>query len=303
MQAERQQRKLCCVNCFCIDEIQRFVSQFDQTGNCDYCGSRNVPTAEVAEVGEFISDCVLKKYEDAVESVPYDSSEGGYLFPTHDIWEMLCDIEAIFADDPSELIDDLVHPDGTLYVIKHYPDPLDPPWAGAEDITSWQQFSDLVKGKRRFTSFWESPKPTDGEKAPFSGASDTLTPRGFLEETLRRAAARCLRELQPGEKVYRARITSGAQRLKHPDLTSPPPDSARAGRMNPPGISLFYGGLDEATCVAEVRPSIGETVAVAEFLVLRNLRVLDLSSLVMSRKVCNLVWCILRSWLSSVSIG
>ena len=47
--------------------------------------------------------------------------------------------------------------------------------------------------------------------------------------------------------------------------------------MSPVGISFFYGALDEATCVAEIRPGLRENVAVAEFEILKNLRVVDLS--------------------------
>jgi hypothetical protein len=47
--------------------------------------------------------------------------------------------------------------------------------------------------------------------------------------------------------------------------------------MSPAGISLFYGGMSSDTVIAEVRPFVGERVAVGRFRVLEDLRVLDLS--------------------------
>jgi hypothetical protein len=47
--------------------------------------------------------------------------------------------------------------------------------------------------------------------------------------------------------------------------------------MSPAGISFFYGCLEPETSIAEVRSSVGDRVAIGEFEVLRDLRILDLS--------------------------
>ncbi len=49
--------------------------------------------------------------------------------------------------------------------------------------------------------------------------------------------------------------------------------------MNAPGIPVFYGALDEDTCVAEARAPVGSHVVVAKFEVLRPLQLLDFDSL------------------------
>ena len=49
--------------------------------------------------------------------------------------------------------------------------------------------------------------------------------------------------------------------------------------MNAAGIPVFYGALDEDTCVAEVRAPVGSYVVVAKFEVLQPLRLLDFDSL------------------------
>ena len=58
----------------------------------------------------------------------------------------------------------------------------------------------------------------------------------------------------------------------------PPPESfRRAGRLNPAGIPAFYAAFDLDTCVAELRPSVGEGVAAAEFEITQSIFVLVMS--------------------------
>jgi hypothetical protein len=85
--------------------------------------------------------------------------------------------------------------------------------------------------------------------------------------------------------VYRARVFQSNEKLEaalcRPDqqLGSPPALLATAGRMNARGISVFYGANDQAAAIAEVRPPVGSQVAVAQFEIVRPLRLLDLTAL------------------------
>ncbi|MDE0330567.1 MAG: RES family NAD+ phosphorylase [Nitrospinae bacterium] len=95
-------------------------------------------------------------------------------------------------------------------------------------------------------------------------------------------------ELGPGtniESIFRARraesgVKVGAIR-QHPagELGPPPANVASAGRMNPAGISVFYGALSEDTAIAEVRPSVGSLVVIGRFSSSRVLRLLDLTQI------------------------
>jgi hypothetical protein len=49
--------------------------------------------------------------------------------------------------------------------------------------------------------------------------------------------------------------------------------------MNARGISVFYGANDPIAAIAEVRPPVGSQVAVAQFEIIRKLRLLDLTAL------------------------
>ena len=69
--------------------------------------------------------------------------------------------------------------------------------------------------------------------------------------------------------------------LKSPDqeLGPPPSKSAKAGRMNAQGISVFYGAKEKSTCVSELRPPVGSTVVLGKFALMRPMTLLDLGAL------------------------
>ncbi|QQO14021.1 RES domain-containing protein [Bradyrhizobium diazoefficiens] len=85
--------------------------------------------------------------------------------------------------------------------------------------------------------------------------------------------------------LFRARVFQSDDKLElamsRPDqqLGSPPALLAAAGRMNARGISVFYGANDPKAAIAEVRPPVGSKVAVAQFKIIRKLRLLDLTAL------------------------
>lgn len=90
--------------------------------------------------------------------------------------------------------------------------------------------------------------------------------------------------LEPGDEavqIYRARkgnsIEERERIVQDPakQLGPPPEKLRRAGRMNPSGIVAFYGAFDLNTCVAELRPAVGETVISAKFQLTRPIMVLD----------------------------
>lgn len=95
-------------------------------------------------------------------------------------------------------------------------------------------------------------------------------------------------EIGPGreiDKLFRARVFQDEESLqeafKHPEINFGPPPAGicPAGRMNSKGVSVFYGSTDSTTALNEVRPPVGSYVVMAEFKIVRALRVLDLSRL------------------------
>lgn len=80
---------------------------------------------------------------------------------------------------------------------------------------------------------------------------------------------------------YRARTARSVDKIDQirtdPEKQlGPPPERLRkAGRMNPAGISCFYGAFDFDTCIAELRPSVGVNIVGAKFQLVRPIYVLD----------------------------
>ena len=63
------------------------------------------------------------------------------------------------------------------------------------------------------------------------------------------------------------------------ELIAPPNHLAPTGRMNPAGISVFYGALDRDTCLSELRLPVGDVAVSGKFELLKPLTVMDLSVL------------------------
>lgn len=94
-----------------------------------------------------------------------------------------------------------------------------------------------------------------------------------------------IKDLGTETVLYRARVFHSKdavlEALSQPErkLGPPPPEDAKAGRMNALGVPVFYGATSPEIAMAEVRPAVGSHVVMARFSPLRNLRILDLSAL------------------------
>ncbi|MBB5734406.1 hypothetical protein FHT09_000105 [Xanthomonas arboricola] len=94
--------------------------------------------------------------------------------------------------------------------------------------------------------------------------------------------------LSVGKYLFRARVVDSlsaqAEVIAAPEhqVGPPPSEIARSGRMNAEGVSVLYASTEASTCVAEMRPAIGSTLAVVELQTTRRLRVLDLRRLEMA---------------------
>ena len=87
--------------------------------------------------------------------------------------------------------------------------------------------------------------------------------------------------LRAPQTVFRARILNSSfteqELMLNParELGTPPKERAPAGRMNVEYIPAFYGAFGELVAVAELRPGIGEEVAIGEFVLQRDVKVFD----------------------------
>ncbi|OBU25675.1 RES family NAD+ phosphorylase [Photobacterium aquimaris] len=94
-----------------------------------------------------------------------------------------------------------------------------------------------------------------------------------------------IRTLKEGDRLYRARIYNSNNEKKsiiespYRQIGPAPCALTSEQRMTSSGVSAFYGALDRETCLAEVRGDSGTTVISGCFNPIKDLKLLDLSSL------------------------
>jgi hypothetical protein len=88
----------------------------------------------------------------------------------------------------------------------------------------------------------------------------------------------------PYNVLYRARVADSLSKQKEiledpfSQMGAPTYQKARAGRINPSGIPVFYASTKKNTCIKETRALVGSTVILAKFKVIGSLKILDLTS-------------------------
>lgn len=91
-------------------------------------------------------------------------------------------------------------------------------------------------------------------------------------------------EFETGKRFYRARINNLDDKFTQKNYFSidqmgaPTAMQAKNGRMNPQGISYLYLADDINTSIAEVKPWVNCTITVAEFLLEKNIKVINFSN-------------------------
>ncbi len=142
-----------------------------------------------------------------------------------------------------------------------------------------------------FRSAWWDFKEVIHSRARFFGATTEDTLNRIFENLSAFTTHRnkpVIREIGPGgqdSSIWRARTAHSGPEIESileslgSQLGPPPLDKATAGRMNAEGIPVFYGALEDETCVSEVRAPVGSFVVLVRFDVLNQIRVLDLNAL------------------------
>lgn len=129
-----------------------------------------------------------------------------------------------------------------------------------------------------------------GDRLRFENRFFNQEVEGVIEDIFREAAKAPVGlvedfDISSDLRVFRARRVASESEvagiLKQPvsELGAPPSELAREGRLNASGSSVLYCSLDEDTCIAEVRPAVGEFVVVGEFRLIRPLSLLSLDTI------------------------
>lgn len=231
--------KLCCPECF-DDRFLRdhiFPSLSGKRGDCDFCGSSNVPLVKPRCLSEYF-ELLASVYEPDPEGMTLaewfrnDWLLFGWAFPKSD---RACDLLGAILRN-TRVVRKTFRPS------ENYP---------SEGLAKW----DILRDEMMHRNRWFLDEKIDFERM-----------RQLLDLLVVREKARTW---------HRARVHTGGEAFTAKTMGAPPERLASHGRANPAGIPYLYLASTERTAVAEIRPHTGDTVYVAEFRT-PELRVVDL---------------------------
>ena len=273
-----------CYGCIGDAVLSAAVKQTGRRSPCSYC-EQTREAISLEELADRIhpvlqDDFVLSGADD--NRYVYSSVSGGMWEPSGDPVEFviaeMAGLEPEIADDLQELLSGrhayLAIKDGEedpYGVEAHYKAKGPDDWEFRE---TWSEFCREIRSRSRFFS------------AGAEAALDSIF--GDLDTHRTSDGRPVILEISPTDEerfFWRARKAQSSEELeailKSPSSEMGPPPSrcATGGRMNAQGIPVFYGAFDAHTCVAEVRPPVGSHVVVAQFELLRPVRLLDFDAL------------------------
>ena len=262
-----------CSRCFEEEDIADFIAKCGGPPGCSFCAQADAPTAPLEDVTRHIRECLEGFFGFAVNQLPYNSEEGGYLGKHWDTYELLSDkIElSLPRDKHDDLFSALANGVG------------DEEWCAwdwltldyDEDVeTAWRQFCAVIQHERRFFFALDKRKEDEADEPGIHTATELLVELARLFE-----AHGLLKTLPLGTELYRARPCEPQKGYSTARDLGPPPAhlALQANRMNPPGIPMFYAADSEAVAIQETRSQC--VVSVGRFRTERDLRILDLINL------------------------
>jgi hypothetical protein len=261
-----------CGSCVGDEFLAEAVEEYCEVRKCSYCGKRKrtpfaAPTASILKV---IADAVFYNFPSLQQAgIPYHNE--GFELSTLNTREVLGELG---LDGNSEFLKDIASAFHEDYWIRRSNAFWESPRLHQKLGFGWDHFVSIVKHKTRFHFF----KQNEGDAYD----RDHLTPDEILStiaELLRRFDM--FTEVPQGKQIYRCRV-------KHPNdkwvmdaeqLGAPPSELASAGRMNPAGISYFYGAFAVGTAIGEILSHPPMSVGVGTFITTHPLIVADLTKL------------------------
>ena len=252
------------------DALVSLVVENASDAACSYCQrSGSEPFAvDIDLLIERIATSLQTEWGSADdEAVAWD--EGDYVGETYDSWDLLQDLgilnDRVLFDDVVNALPEHRWAQRDFYLLR--PD--------QRLIFGWENFGDIVKHRRRY--FFADHRPEWLEHDP-----DYVAPGAMLEaigDAIRRSGL--VRRLDAGTTVWRVRAhRSDEHPVTATELGATPVEYIRAsGRMNPAGVPLFYGALEERTAITEARDANpkAEAFTLGRFELLDAIEVVDLA--------------------------
>lgn len=257
----------------CVDDpyLKQVIARNLASRKCNFCGqgSRGYIAASVEALMPDIAGAVFYFYNDPTHAgMPWDE---GPLFRGVSTEDALMSL-------PLNCHDELFEAVAEAFSFTEWVRSAGGHWSSSHDHEilkdSWHSFVTAVKHQTRFHFHQANLSDLAGPQELEPGHVLAAIGRLVTEVDL-------IGQVSPGTVLHRCR-TKASDAEWEPNASTmgaPPPEKARAGRMNPAGISYLYCALEEKTALGETLSAPPVEVAVAAFVVNEPLTVLDLCSL------------------------
>lgn len=267
-----------CQNCFDNPGLRKFIAEnaLEQVDPediipCDFCDPADASyvVADFDQVCEYMVSCIRHRFNDPASELPYETAEGGYQGNVLHTYDVLIEIAGL--DTPNDSDNKL------LYAINRAVS--DEYWCKRDYFglssdeamqVSWEEFQEVSK-EGTVLDFMYGRVRDDRE---------SRSPAEFLDWLGEQCVDYGLIKTIPGgSKVFRVRRQWPDRSFRSAsDLGPPPPDIAKANRLSPAGTVMTYTAESLETALFETANEDG-TYAVGEFVLLRDIHVLDLVDL------------------------
>lgn len=293
---EDEEARRVCSECIGNQTYANWIKDNGKRGQCDFSRShgRTYTAVSIASFAEHVDKWFRENYDRGDE---YPIFEGESDSPTYQTYgepykdimlnELECDdaiIDALSEKLPDADWHDISQGDYAFYDDTANYESRDSAnrRSQQEEEEYWYehrisyQWNDFCRGVQYEKRFFRTKEKLDGlfgePKEYYSGKTTPLY------------------TLKKGATIYRARLLDDDFTEQHLEsdpaiaLGAPPQNKAPAGRMNVELIPAFYGAFSEKTAIAEIRPSIGDKIAIGQFSLLKDLRVFDFTAFSSNRK-------------------
>jgi hypothetical protein len=287
--SDEDEQKIC-HNCVGETHLSSLIEQGGEVATCDYCGDDEEPCITLDELADHIEGAFERHYyrtsdqPDMFEDMMLRDKESSFEWYRHGE-------PVLYAVQEAASIEEEVAKD-VLEILEDRHSDFDSAMAGEEcEFGEDTHYEQKGANDREFAFEWQAIERSLKAQARYfnQGAED------FLARLFADLDGRVTREGHPvvvdagegtaHESFFRARVIHGYadfdNAMMRPDLHLGPPPAplARAGRMNAHGIAVFYGATDKSVALAEVRPPVGSRALVAEFKIIKPVRLLDVTAL------------------------
>lgn len=260
--------KMICKDCIGDGFLKEYIESYGENGTCDYCDENSIVIA-LDNLMEPIMSSLYTMFDKAVEWLPYDTREGGYQGTTYDSYEL---IDYIEQDIDAQ--DDLIIEDIRSLILPDIWCDTNPYGLGVveNDIFTGQKFCNMLKHQVRYVFYSIQEEDYEIYKSP----SDILHRIG--EGVL---MFKLVKYIDVGTIFYRGRVHDESEIEESYENLGPPPSKvASFNRMNPDGISMFYGAFKKEVAIKEIIDLKKFAVTIARFRTSNKLILVDLVKIV-----------------------